>query len=537
MTNIEVEEAGTKPADVIAPWESPSMPVDPADPRRRRRIASAVALEAIFLGLAGDGLLRTEALGINFLLWNCCAAVGFVLLARMRGEGQRHWHWAFVAPVLFFAGAFAWRDAGPLLALNMVALLSAYGVLAMVFLGTPGDVRRATVLDYIEGAFGIGLSGFAGAIPLIAVDGAGRNAGKTARRPMIMAAVRGVAIAIPILLVFGALLSSADLRFERIMHTLFDVDTNEAIGHLLFAGFIAWVTAGYLRGALVANGPLGISPAAKAAWKPTLGIVELGVPLAALNVLFALFVALQLPYLFGGAAHLQQVAGLTLAEYARRGFFELLAVAGLLLPLMLAGSALVKRNEPRHERTFRWLASVTLGLLAVMMISALQRMRLYTQSFGLTEDRIYATAGMLWLAAVFALFAFTALRGRSAGFALGALLAGWTTLGVLDVANPHEMIVRTNVERAAAGAELDAAYVGRLSADAVPALVDGLQRVSPETRCQMLRRLDGVVQNRATGVPADWRWWNVSRSRAYRLAYDATADQRESCPAVPAPQK
>ncbi|HVD05642.1 MAG TPA: hypothetical protein VNB89_06485, partial [Gemmatimonadaceae bacterium] len=118
-------------------WTSPSGVIDPADPRRRRRIASAVALEAVLLGLAGDGLLRTDALGINFFLWNCCAVVAFVVLGRLRGEGERRWQWALTVPVLFFASAFAWRDAGPMLGLNMLALLTAYGLLAMVFLGHP----------------------------------------------------------------------------------------------------------------------------------------------------------------------------------------------------------------------------------------------------------------------------------------------------------------------------------------------------------------------------------------------------------------
>ena len=522
MESTSSEATSPEPATLSAQeWSSPSGVIDPADPRRRRRIASAVALEAVFLGLAGDGLLRTDALGINFLLWNCCAIVAFVVLGRLRGEGERGWQWAFTVPVIFFASAFAWRDAGGLLALNMLGLLTAYGVLAMVFLGHPRDVRSATVLQYIEGAFGIGFSGAVGVIPLIAADGALREHGERKRRRGIMAVLRGMVIALPILLVFGALLSSADARFERIMSALVDIDTKTAIGHLLFASFIAWVAAGYFRGALVANRPLGISPHVQNQWRPSLGIVELGVPLALLNVLFAIFVALQLPYLFGGAAHLQQVAGLTVAEYARRGFFELLAVAGLLLPLLLTGSALVKRAEPRHERIFRWLSTVTLGLLALMMSSAIQRMSLYRQSFGLTEDRIYATAAMLCLAVVFSLFAMTVLRGRSAGFAFGALVAGWMTVAALDFANPQAMIVRTNVERASNGASLDAAYVSGLGADAVPELVNALDRVSPETRCVIEKRLSAVAKDRAHGLPEDWRWWNASRREAFLAAFHA----------------
>jgi hypothetical protein len=132
---------------------------------------------------------------------------------------------------------------------------------------------------------------------------------------------------------------------------------------------------------------------------------------------------------------------------------------------------------------------------------------------------------------VFTLFAITVLRGRSAGFAFGAVIAGWLTIATLDVVNPHAMIVRTNVERASSGAALDAEYVSRLSADAVPELVGALGRVSPETRCVIAKRLQAVVEDRARGLPEDWRWWNASRSRAFLLAYHARgAADRDPCP-------
>ena len=35
----------------------------------------------------------------------------------------------------------------------------------------------------------------------------------------------------------------------------------------------------------------------------------------------------------------------------------------------------------------------------MVIVSALQRMRLYTQEYGLTELRLYTTAFMLWIAA------------------------------------------------------------------------------------------------------------------------------------------
>src|SRR5207248_1869926 len=76
--------------------------------------------------------------------------------------------------------------------------------------------------------------------------------------------------------------------------------------------------------------------------------------------------------------------GVTYAEYARRGFFELVTASALVLPL-LTGADWLLRNEPAaHQRTFRQLAIVLLLLLAAVMASALERMRLYVSAYGLS---------------------------------------------------------------------------------------------------------------------------------------------------------
>src|SRR3712207_1338717 len=97
--------------------------------------------------------------------------------------------------------------------------------------------------------------------------------------------------------------------------------------------FFAWVSAGLLWVALVARNPDSLAFPRPAAL--SLGIVEVGVILGLLDALFLAFVAVQVRYLFGGAERVVETAGLTYAEYARRGFFELVTVTALVLPLLL----------------------------------------------------------------------------------------------------------------------------------------------------------------------------------------------------------
>ncbi|HEX2781302.1 MAG TPA: DUF4173 domain-containing protein [Gemmatimonadaceae bacterium] len=504
---------------------------EPAHPRRR--IASRALVGALILGILGDALLRTKELGINFPLWVLAAAIVVVWLSPARPEGRRRALPFLIVPLLFFASAFAWRDAEGVLLLNMAAMLVAFGVIAFQLSGWPVSLREGKLAEYFLGAASLGISAAIGA-PLLALsDGALAEQRERPRRGVMLAVGRGLLIALPLVVVFGALLSAADARFEQLVNSLIAIDVVQAMQHVVFAAFVAWVAAGYLRAGVVAEAPLGVEGPVRALPRLKLGIVEIAVPLALVDLLFLTFVVLQLPYLFGGAAHVQTAPGLTVAEYARRGFFELLAVAVLVLPLLIGAAAVVREERPRDARTFRWLGGAMLALVAVMMLSALQRMRLYAAAFGLTEDRIYATAIMGWLALVFVLFAATVLRGRSAGFVFGAIVCGWLTVAVLDIVNPQAIVVRTNVERAANGATFDDRYVASLGADAAPELAAAIPRLGDGARCTILRGMERTAKDRGRGLPEDWRWWNASRSRAYRIARSATANGALSaCPAV-----
>jgi hypothetical protein len=179
----------------------------------------------------------------------------------------------------------------------------------------------------------------------------------------------------------------------------------------------------------------------------------------------------------------------------------------LVLPLLLAVDALL-RGGGRGVRPVRVLSGVLLALVLVVMASALQRMRLYEQQYGLTDLRVYATGTILWLGVVLAWFALTALRGRRHLFAIGALVAGFAATAALNVLNPDALIARTNVARP----HVDVAYVGSLSDDAVPALLDRLSALRPDLR----RALAARLLERSPGA-GDWRSFDLSRSRAASL--------------------
>src|SRR2546423_1508317 len=109
------------------------------------------------------------------------------------------------------------------------------------------------------------------------------------------------------------------------------------------------------------SSPVGARPTSRFA----LGVVEVGVVLGLLDALFLGFVCVQVRYLFGSAAWVAATGGLTYAEYARRGFFELSWATALALPLLLALHWLLRADDRLALRVFRALALVQLALLFV----------------------------------------------------------------------------------------------------------------------------------------------------------------------------
>ncbi len=311
------------------------------------------------------------------------------------------------------------------------------------------------------------------------------------------------------MLLFGCLFAAADAVFGSLVVELFAWDVSAVLSHGFLFFLWAWLAGGYLRQALLSGGvrnPIRRSPGAL-----SLGIVEMSIVLGLVDLLFLIFVLVQIGYLFGGAALVESSSAWTYAAYARRGFFELVAVAALVLPLLLIGEWVLRKESCATLRNFRLLASALVGLLFIIMASALVRMRLYQQEFGLTELRLYTTVFMSWLALVFVWLLMTVLRGRRSRFAFGELVTGFLFLAVLNGINPDAYIARTNIERAATGKRFDPAYAASLSDDAVPALIEGIPMLAASDRSRLIEVLRQDAGRRSRG---DWRTWNRGRALA-----------------------
>jgi len=482
----------------------------------RARLEISVLIAALTLGVLADALLRSFPWGLNFALWAALLAGTIIFLGRERREVFAESGWWLMLPIVLSPLAFLWHDSSPLAALNLLALVTGLSLLVLRAQGC--RLRASSLVRYALGSIITGVNTAFGIFPLLLGKSAWRKSVAGSRQGA--AVLRGTAFSLLPLLVFGSLMMAADAVFQNLVHRVFHFDFT----HVAVIAFFTLCIGGYLRGLLFGRElTLG---AEKRPLPFSLGAIETGVMLGLLDLLFLAFVAVQVRYFFGGSALVQATTGLTYAEYARRGFFELVAVATLVLPFLLFVHWLLRPVDAVAQRLFQWLAGIEIGLLFVIMASAFERMRLYQAEYGLSEQRLYPTAFMGWLAVVFVWFALTVLRGRREWFAFGAMVAGFMLIAVLHLLSPGALIARTNIARARSGHIFDARYAVQLSADAVPEIVAGLPAMNPTDRCTLAKNL---LARWPSDENSDWRSWSYSRSRALKTIRANVPALRAAC--------
>lgn len=478
----------------------------------KTKLGLTILAAALTLGLCGDLLLRETPWGLNFSLWLTLVFSSFVLLSHWRnGELPKDTRWLILAPIPFAAG-FAGRDSDFLTFLNVVAVLTALTLLTMRAQAIP--LRVAGFVKYLWGAIFAALNAAAGFFSLLFIKIKWDEIQNEGWRKNALPIGRGLLIAFPIVLLFGGLLMAADAVFEGMVKKIINIEiAEEILKHSFFTGLGAWIAGGILHG--IFFGKEVRLPENPLSRPLVIGNTETTIALGLLNLLFVSFVLVQFRYLFGGANLVEVTPGLTYAAYARRGFFELVTVAGLVLPLLLGWHWLLPKENQKSKKLFQALAGAMIILLFVIMVSAIKRMRLYQSEYGLTEQRLYATVFMGWLAAVFVWFALTVLRNRRERFMFGAVVTGFVAIFALQAINPENLIVRTNVLLAQTGKEFDVDYAATLSDDALPAIVEALPLLKENEQKKVFER---VIAPRLTASrKSDWRSWNWSRHQAEKV--------------------
>ncbi|MDX3326428.1 MULTISPECIES: DUF4173 domain-containing protein [Streptomyces] len=413
----------------------------------------AATLGAVLATALLSALLLGDGLGPNLLIVAVPATLGAFFAARSAGRRLRPWTAVWAVGGLALLAIPALREAG------WPVFLAVVSALALGSLALHGSRSWPGVL---LGSLGLFPSAAAG----VRWGWHGVRDRADDSRGRVRTVVRSTAVAVVLLVVFGALFASADAAFADLLGNLTpDVSVGDSPWRLfLFVlGLVGALAAAYSAAAPVRWDGITVRPG-KARNR-----AEWALPLIVLNLLFAAFIALQLVVLLGGYDKVLEETGLLPAEYARQGFWQLLWATVLTLIVI----ALALRWAPRGGPGDRTLVRSVLGTLCVLTLvvvaSALRRMDLYVDAFGLTRLRISVAAVELWLGVVLVLILAAGVFGARL---LPRAIAVSAAAGVLafGLISPDGLIAQQNVERYGSHRTIDIDYLKGLSADAVPAL-------------------------------------------------------------------
>jgi hypothetical protein len=260
-----------------------------------------------------------------------------------------------------------------------------------------------------------------------------------------------------------------------------------------------------------------MGPLPRAAWR--LGGIETLVVLVALDLVFALFTVAQVVAATGSGAAAIRSQGLTYAEYAHSGFFQLLWVAGLTLVLLLTLRAFVNVSEAVARRAYLVAAELAIVFTLLIVAVAFQRLSLYVSVYGLSMLRLYSLVFAGWIALVYLALGVSLLGagGRRQWFPAAMALTGIAGLLALNLANPEAIVTRYNLAATQQTQRFDPGYLVTLSADAIPALADAMPAMAPGARATVRYRVCGGSAFRAP----DWaalNWSDVAADAARRRA-------------------
>lgn len=212
----------------------------------------------------------------------------------------------------------------------------------------------------------------------------------------------GLFLSLPLLLIIISLLSSADMVFSEML-SFFPTLLRQFFVNIVLKDFTAIFTITLFVGTYTfsyiyhlfgqdkkKDASMQESSLRTEAKNPKTYIdpIILMTVLVMVDMIYLLFSLIQFSYLFGGGTHTLPLE-LSYAEYARRGFFELLLVTMINFSIMLF---IIYFSDFQRKATANILKTLlfAMGIFTyVMLYSSFYRMGLYEQKYGYTYLRVF----------------------------------------------------------------------------------------------------------------------------------------------------
>ena len=475
-----------------------------------------LAVLALIAGVVFDYLFYGKAIGVSYPLFAVIFYCLFWVALRGQISFQIGFGWFLFIPIFLLSAAFAIHSNPVLLALNfvLIPLLLLLQTTLLVYRYEWSSVR--SIVRFLGRLF----RQIFGNTPKIFLEliSLARVAERIApeKRKTLKHIFIGLIISAPLLVIVIALLAEADTVFQNFVADI--VKPLEFIGsiplaeHVGVIGIITVLLFGYLAVVLKAKVEGVSAPTERdtGGWDTTIVVTVL----VMVNAVYILFCGIQFRYLFGGEEVIRSIPDYTYAEYARRGFSELIVVTVINLSILLIGLHFTK-NDGKLDRLVLVLRCLLVLCTAIMLYSAHLRLKLYEEAYGYTYARIFAHTfiGLLFVLFMLTLYKFWRREfPLLKAFAIAALLT-YTTLNYVNV---DAVIARKNVDRYFTTGKIDLDYLQELSYDAIPELTRLGAADSGDVDRKKVR---AFLRDKQTelGSQSPWQSYNLSKAKAKRI--------------------
>ncbi len=355
---------------------------------------------AILIAWVFDLLFWKKAPGISFLILVIITLSGGLIISLGEGIRPAKNSWMLLIPILFFSVMTVFREESFTTFINYVLTVGSMALLAVSYTG--GKWWNYSISDYVANFFKLFISTISKTLLIFVgkdkkeVDDSGESSDlkvdNVKKGSATWSIIRGILLTLPIVLVLAALLASADPIFNQKFEALLKIFNIDKLSEYLFRAFYILVLAYLLVGAyihaFIASKDDQLIGLDKPWLPPFLGWIESIIILFGIDLLFAFFVGIQFKYFFGGQTNIH-LDGFTYAEYARKGFSELVVVAVISLLIMQSLNAITKRQSGKQSNSFTALSVGLVVLVCVILVSAFQRLQLYESAYGFSRLRTY----------------------------------------------------------------------------------------------------------------------------------------------------
>ncbi|MEO8105935.1 MAG: DUF4173 domain-containing protein [Actinomycetes bacterium] len=453
-------------------------------------------LWAGFAGTTSAVVFVAGPTGASMLVFVLVVALVMAVLGGLRTWGTRGW--TLLLPLV----ACLWliRSSPWILVPAFVALLMTFSMASLANGRTSFDIPWHALPDWVQSS--------------------GRRAAQGGRTLMRLAAssapdtgtqcfrtVTGaLVLTVPLIVILTLLLAWADPVFAAIISPEFSLGS-VVVRPFLFAGGVAIFL-------MVWRIPRRAG-AATPHDRPRLRRAEAITLLASVAALFLVFAATQVAASWVVGIDALADHGITVADYARQGYFQLLAVVLLTTVVLVAVDA--NRQHTQRSRKIERGLSLLIAILAMVILgTAVSRLLLYIDSYGLTMLRLACFPGAAWMAILLVLVAMWTLGvwRRKAWLPAMMVVSILATFGSFAAVNPEAFVVRYNTTHTEDRSP-DALYLGGMSDDAVPSLIAALPTFAERDQEYLKSRL---CRRQSDTLP--WQTWSLSRWRAQAALHE-----------------